>query len=288
MVANTLDALIADLQNYIVAPMNAFGMGGLVFNVQGEDTAILSADITDHYSEDNKALQDHMAIRPVRITLKGYVGEVIYNLPTDSQSNTPLQQVTQNLTTISAYLPQFSAAAQQIQQTVQNPLESDFTLAQGANIYSLVKNAIGAFGPLSDQQAAYQYFKACQSQAILMGVQTPWEFLPNMAVETIVAVQSEDTIFITEFTVTFKQLRIAQTQTATTPLSGTGGQLAPGGIVSQGAAALQSELPTNNGIVPGIALPYSGLPSAQASIVSVSSLANNPLASIFQYQNVVH
>jgi len=53
--SNTLDVITADLQNYIVAPMNAFGVGGFVFDIMGEQISQLQADITDHYTEDNKA-----------------------------------------------------------------------------------------------------------------------------------------------------------------------------------------------------------------------------------------
>lgn len=280
---DTLDNLIANLQNYVVSPLNAFGMAGFVFDTEAESRAVLEADITDHYSEDNKALQDHIAIKPRRITLKGFVGEVVYNAAGTPDTTSSLQQVTQKLTEISAFLPQYSAAATQIQQTIQSPSDSTLTLSRAANIYSLVKNSIGSQGNTARQQGAYQFFAACQSEAILMGIQTPWEFLSNMAVETIVAIQPEDSVFMTDFAITFKQIRIAATETASAPLTGTGGTVSPGGTTAQGATASQSQFPTNNGIVPGLSLPYSGLPGAQASIVSVNSLLNNSLARIFSY-----
>ncbi len=277
---DTLNGLIADLQNYIVSPLNAFGAGGFVFDIQGESMANLSADITDHYSEDNKALQDHIAIKPKKITLKGYVGELVY--AGEGAETSFLARPTQKLTEISAFLPELSSAATQLQELIGDPTSSTITLSSATDIYSLVKNSIGAFGNTQNQQGAYQYFAACQSEGILMGIQTPWEFLSNMAVETIVAIQTEDSIFMTDFAVTFKQIRIASTLTAASPLTGTGGITSPNGTFSQAVAALQGQFPTNNGIVPGLGLPYSGLPGSQASIVSTSSLLNNPLANIFR------
>ena len=95
--SDTLDALTAEFQNYVVAPLNAFGLGGFLFDAEGESTARLNAEITDHYTEDNRAVQDHIAIHPTRITLKGYVGEIVYTQPGQDQSF--LQTAVQKLTT---------------------------------------------------------------------------------------------------------------------------------------------------------------------------------------------
>ncbi len=50
--ANTLDLISSAIKGYVVSPLNAFGIGGFVFNVQGDGVAQLSTDITDHYTED--------------------------------------------------------------------------------------------------------------------------------------------------------------------------------------------------------------------------------------------
>lgn len=254
---DTLADITSALQSYVVAPLNAFGLGGFIFDLQTEEVATLQAEITDHYTEDNKAIQDHIALRPKRITLKGYVGELVYTQP-NGNSPTPTQIVTQKLTELSAFLPQLSAAAVQAQAAISgiNSASNILTsltaaIPAAANIYSLVQNAIGATtGNTQRQQSAYQFFAACQAGGVLMGVQTPWEFLTNMAIESIVAIQQEDSIFVTDFAVTFKQIRIVRSSTAINILSGTGG-LASSPMLSQGATSLQAEPQTNVGIVPG-------------------------------------
>lgn len=271
---DTLDDITTALQNYIVAPLNAFGLGGFIFDVEGESVATLSADITDHYTEDNRALQDHIAIKPKRITLKGYVGELL-SKPTENNASF-LQTVPQKLTELSAFLPTLSAAATQIESAIADPLASVLTLTSAANIYSVVKNSLSAVGPQSKQQNAYAYFQALQSQGILMGVQTPWEFIANMAIETITAIQDDTTKYITDFSVTFKQIRIASTQTlafnATSAVT----------AALQGAAALQCTPQNPLGIVPGLGLPYSGLPGAQSIMDGAHALASVPgLSNLF-------
>lgn len=282
-IANTLNSLQSALQQFIVAPMNAFGMGGFVFDIQDESMAVLQADITDHYTEDNKALQDHIAIKPRRITLRGYVGELVYQQP-GSGSDSTLQQVTQKLTILDAFLPKLSDAAVQAQSIISgdtSPAISLETLTNAlpvaANIYSLVKNTLGVIdSPTQRQQAAYQYFAGCQSAQILMGIQTPWEFLANMAVETITAIQPAESIFLTDFIVVFKQIRIADSLSLTvTPLSGTGGATVnpSGAINGQGAYAAQIAPQAKIGTIVG----------ADASEVNLSNPLNNPLGAAFQY-----
>lgn len=254
---DTLSDITSALNTYIVSPLNAFGLGGFVFDVKTEEMTTLAAEITDHYTEDNKALQDHIALRPKRITLKGLVGELVYVSPT-GDSTTPLQTVTQKLTELAGFLPQLSAATVQAQSAISGIDSAGATLASlsaavpaAANIFGLVQSAIGATtGNTVKQQSAYQFFAACQAGGILMGVQTPWEFLTNMAIETIVAIQPEESIFVTDFAITLKQIRIATTQTATTPLSGTGGT-ASNPQIGQGANSVQAAPQTNIGIISG-------------------------------------
>ena len=105
-----------------------------------------------------------------------------------------------------------------------------------------------------------------------------------MAIETIVAVQTEDSKYITDFSVTFKQIRIASTQTALTPLSGTGGIVPSGQIHAQGAAAFQGAPLTPIGLVPGV-VPPATLPSSLKTIIDASSLSPlTGIGNLFQLQ----
>lgn len=209
----SLANITADINQFVVAPLAAFGIGGFVFNAMGEATAHLSADITDHYTEDNRSIQDHIAIRPKRITLKGYVGELVYN--GSRNGGTPLATLAQKLTSISRFLPAITAAATQTQEAITNPAGANFPtlLGTASNIYGIVQNTLGAFGDTKNQQNAYTYFKALMQSTTLMGIQTPWEFMTNMAIENITVIQPESSMWISDFSVTLKEIRIAQTAT---------------------------------------------------------------------------
>jgi hypothetical protein len=234
---------------YVVAPLNAFGLGGYIFDIEGEAITHLENEITDHYIEDNTTVQDHIAVKPVRVVLRNYVGEIVYRR--DNTTNTPLQQLTQKLTVLNSYLPSLTAGAQQAAKLLVNSqsLPDSQTLNQFSNgdISGLVDNAVNIYGlaqnllpPVTKQQQAYQYFKSLATQKILFSVQTPHEFLSNMAIESVMAIQTADSRYISDFTITLKQMRFANTQFV--------------GIVpqSQGATSVQSQTPQNNSNVQGL------------------------------------
>lgn len=202
---------------YIVRPLNNFGLGGFVFDIEDETTINLSADITDHYSEDNTALQDHIAVKPKKITLKNYVGELVFRR--DATTDTATQNLTRKLTILNNYLPLLSDAATQARNLYldgtsnidSNSISFDASVRKAVDIYGAVKNLTP---PTTRQESAYQYFKALLEQKILVSLQTPFEFVSNMAIESVVARQDGATRDMSDFTITLKEMRFAQTQTA--------------------------------------------------------------------------
>ena len=66
---------------YILKPLGARGIGGFVFDIPDEAKVTLSADITDHWVEDNTTVNDQIAIKPDMIALSGFVGELPYIFP---------------------------------------------------------------------------------------------------------------------------------------------------------------------------------------------------------------
>src|ERR1700749_4599634 len=69
----------------------------LLFHYEGEQSVKLSSDITDHFIEDNTTLQDQIALRPIKISTHGFIGE-LNNVPPPALAL--LQQATNTLTTL--------------------------------------------------------------------------------------------------------------------------------------------------------------------------------------------
>jgi len=205
-----------NFDKYIVRPLNAFGLGGYIFDGEGETDVNLSASITDHYTENNVAIQDHIAVKPKRVTLKTFVGELVFRR--DETTETSTQKVVRKLTVLGGYLPQLSDAATQARDSfltenseLQIPDTTFDSAVRGAtDLYSLVKNLNP---PIKRQEQAYMFFKALMEQKILMSVQTPFEFMNNMAIESISAKQNELTQDMSEFTISLKEIRFATTET---------------------------------------------------------------------------
>lgn len=208
MVQN-LDLLVDSFDKYVVRPINAFGLGGFVFDVEGDTTVTLSSEITDHYLEDNSPVQDHISVQPKKVTLNTYVGELVFQRD-DQSSGDFVQKVARKLTVLNSFLPDLSNAAKQIVDGVKNSDEFSLenvtleSVNKATDYYAFVKNISP---PVNRQEQAYLYFKALQEGKFLVSVQTPFEFMNNMAIESIVAEQPEGSRFISNFSITLKQIR---------------------------------------------------------------------------------
>jgi len=87
----------------LVTPENLpLGVAGFLFDIEGEEIFELRSDITDHYVEDNTTIQDQWGRLPERITLNGYVGELVGYL---SNPNPPVTQKGVKLPLHAALMP---------------------------------------------------------------------------------------------------------------------------------------------------------------------------------------
>jgi len=240
-----VSALTNAVNQYIVRPANAFGLGRFVFDIEGETTVTLKSDITDHFLEDNTTIQDHIAIKPKKVTLNTYVGELTYKPESDLTDT--VETVVRKLTTINAYLPELTQATQAIVDfnaedltSVTDSLESVTaqTVNKATDYYSMVQNLLNSG---NKQQDAYMYFKSLMEQKILVSLQTPFEYMNNMAIESVTAFQGEESKFISNFTITLKEIRTAEILTAKAENSAIDGE------DKQGRNKTQQDVPENNG-----------------------------------------
>jgi hypothetical protein len=120
-----------------------FDLGGLVFDYAGEVKAELSADITEHVTEDNTFIQDQIALPPKRVTMKGLVGELVAG--PGAGLDALLGGILNSLTTVNAYIggktPQMvikaSKAVTQVQKVT---TQISGAVAKGKSLYNFFKN----------------------------------------------------------------------------------------------------------------------------------------------------
>lgn len=219
-----------------------------LFNFEGEQTAQLQSDITDHYIEDNTALQDQISLKPIVITTQGFIGELNDIAP---PALAPVKALANKLTIVSAYTPVLSVSALlayntafQLYQTAQNAINSAVSSwssingTGGESVISGNSNFPIATEPnQSKQQLAFQQLFGYWNSRTLFTVQTPWAIFQNMAIQSMRPIQEADQPMITTFEMSFKQLRFASTTT-------TGGTV---GSNLQGRAAQAAAGVTNLG-----------------------------------------
>lgn len=238
----------------------------LIFHYEGENTGTFESDITDHYVEDNTTIVDQVGIRPEQITVSGFIGELNNVLPAALQA---LQTIANNLLVVDAYQPQVGITAQQ-------QLNQATLLYESAN--SIANSAVAAWGSIATafgagsevvtnsgtftvgssivqdlQQTMFQQFYGYWYNRTLFNIQTPWAIFTNMVIKTLRPVQDAETRMITNFEVTFKKIRTAQSLVT-----------GPSSLISVGRANTQSADSVQNGITSGV--PGSDLGSSLTAV----------------------
>lgn len=222
----------------------------LIFNYEGEQVATLSSDITDHYIENNSAIQDQIALKPETITTQGFVGE-LNNVPPGLLA--PLKTIADKLVAIGAYAPQVSVtaalayanafAAYQIAESLLNTGVSIWGVVTGSGGESVINGSgLDSSSNQNQQQKYFQQFYGYWKNRTLFTVQTPWAVFQDMAIESLRAVQDADTRMITDFEITFKLMRFASTLTVLTQLDASNFQgraaASASGVVDMGVSSL--------------------------------------------------
>lgn len=205
--------LNAIANKYIVKPRSAKGIAGFVFDYEGESTVTYQSEITDHYVETNDAIQDHVAQRPVRISLKGFVSELVQSQPAGIIG--ALATIQNKLTAVPAYLGKYTPGAIS---TLQKSISTAQNVANQINLgLAKVQNIVGflpgAAPQKSKQQRAFAQLVALWQSRQVMTVETPYRYYDSMLIESVSFTQPEETTSWSDITVALKQVRFVQVQT---------------------------------------------------------------------------
>jgi hypothetical protein len=189
---------------------NIENVGGFIFDIPGSTQHTLESDITDHYVEDNTAIQDHWALKPESIVLKNYQGElVMIQQSFPIVKNTVSIKLSVNATIVPSVLPQTQQNRNNINNIQNNNININTAINNLAGQFYGIQNSIGA----TRQQKAYQFFKTIRANRILISIVTPYGTFDNIAIGNIVPFQDEDSKYLSTFTLTLKEIRFAGYQT---------------------------------------------------------------------------
>lgn len=215
-----INNLISNVVNqYIVRPSGSpfsLGVNGFVFDILEDEEVSIDSDITDHFIEDNYAIHDHWAQKPIKFSLHGYVAEISELFPEHSTAFSILTKV-QSLLSLEEFIPKFTTQASELYSKTSSVLSKVNNIAnQAANVYDVVTRFQTS---ATRQQSAYQTFKNFWLSRQLCSVETPYGVFENMAIETIRIVQKGNTKFISDFIVCFKQINIVRSRSIALPKS---------------------------------------------------------------------
>jgi hypothetical protein len=251
-------------QSYLyptLGPIAGVGqIGPFSFDDEQDDTVIGANTITDHFVENNEAVQDHIGVEPFRVTLKGVVSELVFSQASEGLVLSALQTVENTLSQADAYLGKYTPGATQallsaISQAQNVAVQIEQAASRAAQIASFFLT-----GPASNrQQAAYAQLSALRLARTIFTVYTPFQVFYNMAIENIQATQPALSTTKSAFTVTMKQIQFTSSLSSSSFSAQYGGNAAygyqpqaPNGATS-GASALLSSV--TNGFTSAATIP---------------------------------
>lgn len=201
----------------LITPQEDVGFNGWLFHIPQDETLEFYSEVTDHYVEDNTAVQDHVALRPVEFTVTGLIGELNWKDVYDKNEQ-QVAEIQNRLPVLSILTPELTAQALQVFNTVNKAYDTAKKLdkmASDENTPDVYKrfldeagNSFNTNGRYKEQELAVNYFFWAWKSRKLFKVQTPWRIFDNMIIKSCRASQSESGRTTTNITLTFKQLNI--------------------------------------------------------------------------------
>ena len=214
---NLVDLASTAGEMFLVAPQS-LQKEVYVFDTRGDEEVILESDITDNWVESNSTMQDHIGLKPMTITLSGYVGELKTTPRTEMQA--VMQTSSSIMQALTPIMPNLTAQSQYIFNRTQEVFDIYKKANETAGRLEDSLKKIPVPSEASAQQQAFERFYEMWTTRQLSTVYTPFGAYNSMAIEKITAKQAEDSAWISEFSVTFKQIRIAETIAVTKKKSG--------------------------------------------------------------------
>jgi len=193
------------------------GISGWVFDIPTGEDIELSSDSSDHYVESGSFISDHVVKKPVRITLTGLIGELVYTAPDPSSFEGIMSSLSSGLTNIPAYLGPLTPGMTQKLAVVASG--ASYAAGQSEAILKRATNLVAFFKDNSDslnrqKKAFYDIYALWKSNQIVT-VQTPWMFFDNMIIESISSKQDQSSNDYTDFSISLKEMRFVDIKTAT-------------------------------------------------------------------------
>lgn len=188
------------------------GINNFLFDIPTGEEIILTSQITDHFVENNYAVQDHIAMEPLRLRLTGIVAELVYTKDEfEKYANDVLDRLgplgvlnPAGSQSTREYLAQYNRTKQAIDQSINMVKKTGASLLglTAENKQQTAFNTLYEWWNLRSTVLDHETVKYR-----LLTVETPWVTLKNMAIETVNFTQDESTKDLSTVEITLKQIR---------------------------------------------------------------------------------
>lgn len=192
-----------------------------LFTFEMENKVKLQSEYPDSFLETNTFIQDHAVNKPAMVTVRAKIGEVVL-------VNPPLfpvvAQIQSALQLVSSFAPAFSESATNVINQAAAAYQQASAAVNGAvqawaNLTGSSANIVTPGGELvsASQNQQQQMFSQIygfwnqqtnQAAPCLWTIQSPWALWSPMGLVDAEITQGEDTETMSEFLLTFKQIRI--------------------------------------------------------------------------------
>lgn len=202
----------------VISVANSPGISGWIFDIPRGESITMTAEATDHYTEDGSFLTDHIVLKPIQISLSGFVGNLVYKVPQKGSAAYAADQAVSKLLTVNSYLGPLTQGATQAAAGIisQASYVADQVSAlkkKASNVVDFFKNGTDGNKEPDPQTVAYHDLKALWKSKQIVSLQTYWEFFPTMAIVNVTAQHDDTTDDYTDISVTLKELRIVSVET---------------------------------------------------------------------------
>lgn len=182
------------------------GIAGFLFDIDADSSIELTSDITDHFVENNTAIQDQIGLKPEQITLRGLVAE-LRNTPRIRKEIT--DPVVDALPDNEPLVPLLAPQAQQEADDAGAELFSeDQSVAAQETLFNYFDGQRRQDG--TQQSNAFLFFYNLWKARQLFTVETPWGIMTSMAILSLRAEQGEESKYVSDLRITFKKIRFAK------------------------------------------------------------------------------
>lgn len=196
-------------------------IAGYKFHILERESVKYEADITDHYIDTNRAVHDHIAWKPVTITLQGLQGRYFHDIIRDIGHSVEYYRV---FNTVTSFLPITTpiVMVRKVKSTISrltgssgiiNMIANKFTsyafgyikdwlIQLGNDLISVYDNAV----KIEDEQTKmFLYLEEMFKLGLAVTITTSWRSYDNMVITSLQPTRDGNGD-ITEFQVTFKQI----------------------------------------------------------------------------------